>query len=353
MPRVTAGWSVHSPGPPPRWAPTGSSSRWPRTPRPPCATGRSSYTRATSPTSRPTSPPTPGWSASDWRETRKSDTLRYVNATGLPPGLTAPRAVQTVRWLVRPWAMMEELHRRHGDMFTVQIANEGTWVFLAHPDAVKQVFTGDPRLLHAGEANRILLPLLGHHSVLLLDDEAHMRQRKLMLPPFHGERMRRYEEVMAEAASEEIEGWPLGEPQAVREATQRITLEVIMRTVFGVQDESRRARLMAILGHVLEWGGDPKRMALLAVLGPRNAASSRMFRSVRAPADQLIYQEIRERRRARDLGDRDDVLSMLLTARHEDGNPMSDEELRDELMTLLVAGHETTASSLAWAVERL
>jgi cytochrome P450 family 135 len=295
----------------------------------------------------------PGWSGSDWREAGKSDTLRYVSATGPIPGPTSPRAVQTVRWLVRPWAMMEELHRRHGDMFTVQIANEGTWVFLAHPDAVKQVFTGDPRLLHAGEANRILLPLLGHHSVLLLDDEAHMRQRKLMLPPFHGERMRRYEEVMAEAASEEIERWPLGEPHAVREATQRITLEVIMRTVFGVQDESRRARLIAILGHVLEWGGDPKRMALLAVLGPRNAASSRVFRSVREPADQLIYQEIRERRHAPDLGDREDVLSMLLTARHEDGNPMSDEELRDELMTLLVAGHETTASSLAWAVERL
>ena len=98
--------------------------------------------------------------------------------------------MQTARWLVRPWAMMEDLQRRHGDMFTVQIANEGTWVFLAHPDAVKQVFTGDPRLLHAGEANRILLPLLGHHSVLLLDDAAHMRQRKLLLPPFHGERMR-------------------------------------------------------------------------------------------------------------------------------------------------------------------
>jgi cytochrome P450 len=249
--------------------------------------------------------------------------------------------------------MMEELQRRHGDMFTVQIANEGTWVFLAHPDAVKQVFTGDPRLLHAGEANRILLPLLGHHSVLLLDDAAHMRQRKLMLPPFHGERMRRYQEVMAEAAREEIERWPLGEPYAVRDATQRITLDVIMRTVFGVQDEQRRARLMAILGHVLEWGGDPKRMAMLAVLGPRHAASSRMFQRVREPADELIYQEIRGRRGAPDLDERDDVLSMLLGARHDDGSPMSDDELRDELMTLLVAGHETTASSLAWAVERL
>ena len=119
-----------------------------------------------------------------------------------------------------------------------------------------------------------------------------------------------------------------------------------------MQDEAAGAA-DGILGHVLEWGGDPKRMAMLAVLGPRNAASSRMFRRVRGPADQLIYQEIRERRHAPDLDARDDVLSMLLGARHDDGSPMSDEELRDELMTLLVAGHETTASSLAWAVERL
>ena len=249
--------------------------------------------------------------------------------------------------------MMEELHRRYGDMFTLQIANEGTWVFLADPEAVKQVFTGDPRLLHAGEANRILLPLLGHNSVLLLDDAAHMRQRKLMLPPFHGERMRGFQRIMAEAAREEIERWPLGEVHPVRPATQRITLDIITRTVFGVTDEARRERLMATLGHVLEWGGDQKRMAMLAVLGPKRVAGTRMFRRVREPADALIYEEIRDRRGAPDLEEREDVLSMLLLARHEDGSAMSDEELRDELMTLLVAGHETTASSLAWAIERL
>ena len=261
--------------------------------------------------------------------------------------------MQTARWLVRPWAMMEELQRRHGDMFTVKIANEGTWVFLAHPDAVKQVFTGDPRLLHAGEANRILLPLLGHNSVLLLDDAAHMRQRKLLLPPFHGERMRAFERIMSDAAREEIERWPLGEARAMRPVTQRITLDIITRTVFGVQDERRRARLMDTLGHVLEWGGDPKHMALLALLGPQRVSSARLFRQVREPADELIYEEIRERRAAPDLESREDVLSMLMSARHEDGSPMADEELRDELMTLLVAGHETTASALAWAAERL
>jgi cytochrome P450 family 135 len=134
---------------------------------------------------------------------------------------------------------------------------------------------------------------------------------------------------------------------------QRITLEVIMRTVFGVQDGARRARLRDALAAALEWGSDPRRMALLATLGPQRVAEARMFRRVREPADALIYEEIGLRREAPDLAERDDVLSLLLQARHEDGRPMSDEELRDELMTLLVAGHETTASALAWAVERL
>jgi cytochrome P450 len=174
-----------------------------------------------------------------------------------------------------------------------------------------------------------------------------------MLPPFHGERMRSYEQTMAEVAAEEIESWPAGEPYAVRPAMQRITLEVIIRTVFGVQDEERRAALRATLGDALEWGSNPRRMALLAMLGPQRVASSAMFQRVRQPADDLIYEEIRARRGAIDLEERDDVLSMLLLARHDDGSPMTDDELRDQLMTLLVAGHETTASSLAWAVERL
>jgi cytochrome P450 len=275
-----------------------------------------------------------------------------VNTT-LPPGPTTSRPLQTLRWIYRPGAMLEDCRRRYGDMFTLRIAHEGNWVFLADPDAIKQVFTGDPRVLHAGEANVVVLPLLGHHSLLLLDEGAHMSQRKLMLPPFHGERMRGYEQVMTEVAAEEIDSWPAGQPYAVRPAMQRITLEVIIRTVFGVQDPVRRERLRATLSGALEWGSDPRRMAMLAALGPQRLARSGLFRRVREPADELIYDEIRERRAAPDLAERDDVLSMLLQARHEDGSEMSDEQLRDQLMTLLVAGHETTASSLAWAVERL
>jgi cytochrome P450 family 135 len=271
----------------------------------------------------------------------------------LPPGPSTPRPLQTIRWIFRPGAMLEDCRRRYGDMFTLRIAHEGTWVFLADPDAVKQVFTGDPRVLHAGEANIVLLPMLGHHSVLLLDEAAHMSQRKLLLPSFRGERMRGYEDTMAEVARAEIDRWPRGEPHPVRPAMQRITLEVIMRTVFGVQEEAGRRPLRDALQEALEWGSDPRRLALLASFGPRRVASMRMLRRVRDPADQLIYEEIRRRRDAADLAERDDVLSLLLQARHDDGSHMTDEELRDELMTLLVAGHETTASALAWAVERL
>ena len=271
----------------------------------------------------------------------------------MPPGPRAPRALQTARWIARPAGFLDDAARRYGDMFTLKIANEGTWVFISHPDAVKQVFTGDPRLLHAGEANIVLLPVLGSHSVLLLDDDAHMAQRKLMLPPFHGERMRGYEETMADVAAREIGRWPAGGPLQAWPTMQAITLEVIMRTVFGVRESDRLERLGDALRGLLAWGADPRRMGLLAVLGPRRIAELGTMRAVLQPADELIYREIRARRQASDLADRTDVLSLLLQARHEDGTEMSDKELRDELMTLLVAGHETSATALAWALDAL
>ena len=271
----------------------------------------------------------------------------------LPPGPAAPRPFQTARWIARPAAFMEDAARRYGDMFTLKIANEGTWVFLSHPDAVRQVFTGDPRLLHAGEANIVLLPVLGSHSVLLLDDDAHMAQRKLMLPSFHGERMRGYEQTMADVAAREIERWPASEPLSAWPTMQAITLEVIMRTVFGVRETERLERLGEALRNSLGFATQPVRMAMLATLGPRRVASLGLVRAKLAPTDELIYEEISSRRNAPDLTERDDVLSLLLQARHDDGSEMSDKELRDELMTLLVAGHETSATALAWALDAL
>ena len=249
--------------------------------------------------------------------------------------------------------MMSDSARRYGDMFTLRITNEGRWIFVSDPDAVRQIFTGDPRLLHAGEANVLLLPLLGSHSVLLLDEDAHMAQRKLMLPPFHGQRMRGYEQTMAEVAAGEIERWPIGVPLSAWPSMQAITLEVIIRTVFGVTDEARLRRLAHALRGSLSWATEPRRLAMLALLGPGRLAEHARFQRVIEPTNELILEEIRARRDAPDLDKRDDVLSLLLQARHDDGSAMSDDELRDELMTLLVAGHETSATALAWALEAL
>jgi cytochrome P450 family 135 len=277
-----------------------------------------------------------------------------VNATpALPPGPRLPRAAQTLGWVTRPGPFLAKARKRHGDTFSVKIAQEGNWVMLTDPEDVEKVFKGDPRLLHAGAANRVLLPLLGHHSVLLLDEERHMAQRKLLLPPFHGKRMRGYESLMKEVAQEELESWPRHEPFALWPRMQAVTLEVIIRAVFGVRGEERLERMRSRLRETLELSTDMKTFLAVAALGPDRLDRMRFFQRQLDPVNEVLLDEIRERRGSADLDERDDILSMLLSASHEDGSPMSDQELRDELMTLLVAGHETTATALAWAIERL
>jgi len=264
-----------------------------------------------------------------------------------------PRAVQSAIWYRSAQWLMDQCQARFGDMFTLKIANEGTWVVTSDPDVIKQVFTGDPRLLHAGEGNRILLPVLGPSSVLLLDDGAHLSQRKLMLPAFHGERMQRYGELMATVAAREIESWPIGEPYKLRPRMQAMTLEIVLRAVFGVAEGPRMERLRDELRHFLDLSTSTFTGAVLTTLGPERIQRVPSFRNNIERLNRPIYEEIRDRRRAGDLAQRDDIMSLLLQATHEDGSPMSDDELRDELVTLLVAGHETTANALAWAGERL
>ncbi len=271
----------------------------------------------------------------------------------LPPGPRMPRLVQTLGWMSRFGPFMEGLRDRHGDTFTLRIQNEGTWVLFSDPAAVKQIFTGDPALLHAGEANAILRPMVGPNSVLLLDERAHMTQRKLLLPPFHGERMKAYGELMTEVAEREVASWPAGTVVATRPNMQRLTLEIVMRAIFGVSDTARLERLRSALLAMLDWTMDPSRMAVLVMAGPKGIGRLPAYRRVMGRLDSVIFEEIALRRAAADLDERSDILSMLLAARHEDGSPMADGELRDELMTLLVAGHETTATALSWALERL
>jgi cytochrome P450 len=248
---------------------------------------------------------------------------------------------------------MDQCQARFGDMFTLRIANEGDWVITSDPDTIKQVFTGDPRLLHAGEANRILLPVLGADSVLLLDDAPHLRQRRLLLPAFHGERMQRYGALMGSVAVEEIERWPLGEPYPLRPRMQAMTLEIILRAVFGVSEGPRMVELRRELRRLLDTVTNPLGGIALLTLGPDRITRLPSFRRELERVNRPIFAEIAERRTAADLSERDDIMSLLLQATHEDGSPMSDSELRDELVTLLIAGHETTANALAWAVERL
>ncbi|HXR30199.1 MAG TPA: cytochrome P450 [Solirubrobacterales bacterium] len=266
-----------------------------------------------------------------------------------------PKPIQTALWSRQARRVLYSCQDRYGDIFTIRIAYEGTWVILADPEAIKQVFTGDPKVFHAGEGNEILAPILGRNSLLVLDEKRHMSQRRLLLPPFHGERMQGYAETMGEIAAREIDSWPTGTPYELRPRMQAVTLEIILRTVFGVGEEEtgKLADLRDALRDFLDMTTNPRYLIPLVAVGPNGLRRLSGFRRRIDRVNALIYREIAERRRAADLEERDDVLSLLVGARHEDGSPMSDEEMRDELLTLLVAGHETTATSLAWAVERL
>ena len=270
----------------------------------------------------------------------------------MPPGPPLPTWLQTGIWFRQAQRMLRECHARYGDTFALNIAYEGTWVFLSDPEDIKKVFTGDPNLLHAGEANKVLLPVVGPQSLLLLDEDDHMRHRKLLLPPLHGQRMKAYGDLMAEIARKEIDSWPLGEPHRLRKPMQAITLEIILRAVFGVRHDERAAALRHELRDLLDQGTKPFQSLLLLSMGPDRIKSFGPFQRQIGRVDKLIYEEIADHRQA-DLSDRDDILSLMLEARFEDGAGMTDQELRDEMVTLLVAGHETTATALSWAVERL
>ncbi len=271
----------------------------------------------------------------------------------LPAGPRLPTPLQTLGWVVRPAPFLRRAHARYGDVFTIRFVAGERWVVLAHPDHVREVFTGPADVLRAGEANRVLLPIVGRGSTLLLDGAEHLRHRRMLLPPFHGERMQAYRDAMTEATEREVASWRPGEALQLAPAMQRITLDVILRTVFGVSTSAEVARLRDLLLAMLEFTVQPRRLVLLSLLGGERLARLPSLERVLAPVDAALRAEIARRRASDDLADRDDVLSLLLQARDEDGRGLTDAELRDELVTLLVAGHETTASALAWAFERL
>ncbi len=280
----------------------------------------------------------------------------------LPPGPRMPVTLQTLGIWSRPTAFLERCRARYGTRFTLRLLGQPPMVMTSDAQEIKEIFLAPPEVLHPGEGARILEPTVGRHSVILLDEDPHLEQRKLMLPAFHGERIQRMAGLMADLARREVDSWPRDEAIPLHPRLQRLTLEIILRAVFGLERGAQLDSLRELLTRMLAFSESP-----LSVLPPLPGPLARIGpmagpASLATQVDELIYALIEERRRdgatlhgqstaPAVIGG--DVLSLLLGAEHEDGSPMSAEELRDELMTALVAGHETTASQLAWAFERL
>lgn len=275
--------------------------------------------------------------------------------SALPPGPRSPSILQALQFARDPLGSTMAVHRRFGEPFTVRSPGFGTSVVFSSPELVKPIVTGDPQVFHAGLANAPIRPVLGPWSLLALDRAPHMQQRRLLLPPFHGERLRSYADLIAELARREVASWPLGAPFRLHERMERLTLEVILHVVFGMTDEARKEELRRLLPLLVSssrmlvfWGAVVHRD-----VGPIRPQAT--FETRRDAVDALLYAEIAERR-AMDpaqRAERKDILSMLVEAEHEDGTPMGDAEIRDQLATLVLAGHETTATALSWAIDLL
>jgi cytochrome P450 len=270
---------------------------------------------------------------------------------GLPAGPRTPVPLQTLEWVFDPARFMRRNAARFGTAFTARLGPKTDVVMLSTPAAAKAVFHGSPEHMNMGDINGLFRRVLGRNSLLVLDGEEHLRQRRLLLPPFHGTRVREHYAATVAAAEDDVADWPVGDPFALQPRMQAMTLNVILRAVFGLEDGPRRDRLRVLLARLLELN------CTLATTLPQLRKEvggmspwGKLMRCTKE-VDAAVYEEI-ELRRAQASGP-NDVLSLLLDARDETGEPMSDRELRDQLLTMLVAGHETTATALAWAFERL
>ncbi len=286
--------------------------------------------------------------------TSVSSSAMSATATA-PPRLPLPPAAQLIAWLARPIELLERCRTRYGDSFSLMFPGfETPMVMISHPDDVAGLFRDPANGLPPGRTTT-LEPLLGARSVLLLEGREHLERRRLMLPPFHGERMRTYEDAITTAVNREIDSWPIGEPFPIHPRMQAVTLEVILRAVFGVSDESRLRPLRRLLGNMLDQtNGIALQLRFLASQRiTRISDPLAALRESLIEVDEIIAAEASERRADPAAAEREDILSLLVAARFQDGEPISDGELRDQLMTLLLAGHETTATGLAWSFDLL
>ncbi|MFB2967487.1 cytochrome P450 [Aerosakkonema sp. BLCC-F183] len=272
----------------------------------------------------------------------------------LPQGPKTPEIVQLLQWVSNPLTLMDDCAKKYGDMFSLWVSGNGKpIVFLSNPQAIKEVFTADYKQFDTGPANQLGKPILGQYSLMLMDGDRHRRERQLLMPPFHGERMKTYGQLIQDIALAVTDEWQIGQKFSVREVMQEISLRVILQAVFGLQEGTRSQQLRQLLSEMLDEISSPFNSVLLffPVLQKDLGAWSPWGRFLRRQQEisKLLYAEIQERREKPDPS-RTDILSLLMSARDENDRPMTDAELHDELRSLLVAGHETTATSLAWAL---
>nr|WP_246283671.1 cytochrome P450 [Nocardioides perillae] len=272
----------------------------------------------------------------------------------LPPGPRWPSLLQTIGLLRFRHRFVPAVHRRYGEVFTVRLLPGGQpLVIFTRPEHAREIFAGDPEVFHAGKGNAVLGPIMGEHSLLLQDSVEHKRARKLLMPAFNGQALRGYAALVQEVAAAEVATWRDGEEFRSLDRMNRLTLDVILRVVFGVTDEARLAALRPRVNRTVEIS--PAILLGWSIPRLQRLPPWRGTVDNQRELDRLIHAEIRERRAASDLAERTDVLSRLLQVGTDDTDgaegetPLSDEELRDQLVTLLLAGHETTATALAWA----
>ncbi|MBA2750363.1 MAG: cytochrome P450 [Tatlockia sp.] len=267
-------------------------------------------------------------------------------------GPNRPQFIQLFEAIARPTQRLDTYAKKYGDVFVSKLSGFRPFVLFSHPQAIQQILTADPNLFDSGVANQILHPLVGDYSLLLLDGSSHQRQRKLLTPPFHGDRMKSYGTLICEITEQVMSQQPIGEIFSVRSATQEISLRIILRAVFGLDETERFQQLRKLLSSILDAVGSPLSSTLLFVPALQKDLGAwspwGKFVRQRQAINRLIYDEIETRRTKNNIFG-EDILSLMMSAKDENGQSMTDVELRDELMTLLFAGHETTASALAWA----
>ncbi|MGK7914247.1 MAG: cytochrome P450 [Prochloraceae cyanobacterium] len=271
----------------------------------------------------------------------------------LPDGPKTLPLLQLIKWIGQPFEYLDNLAQYYGDIFTLRLFGFPPLVFISNPQGIQEIFGADPKSFDVGRANEIVSPVVGVNSLVLLDGDRHKRERKLLMPPFHGEKVKSYANSICQITKQVVSQWEINQPIVARSAMQDITLEVILQVVFGLSEGNRYQQIKPLLAAWLDITDSPVRSSILFFnflqkdLGPWSPWG--YFVRCRQKIHNLLQAEIEDRRAHPQLQG-NDILSLMLSARDENGQQMTDEELRDEMITLLIAGHETTATALAWAL---